>query len=545
MHAARDYQQLLIDQTVAFWARGGRNCLAVLPTGGGKTFVFSRIASLVNMAVCAIAHRGELVSQMSLAMAREGLRHRVIGPAALAKRCTAAHLDELGRDFVTPGARIAVAGVDTLVKVDPNDPFLAQVGLWIQDEAHHVLRENKWGSAAKLFPNARGLGVTATPIRADGKGLGLHADGLFEEMFVGPTMRELIERGFLTEYRIFAPPSDLDLSKVATSASGDFSPPQLAAARRQSHITGDVVQHYLRIAPGKLGVTFDVDVESAIETAAAFNAAGVKAEVVSGKTPDDARANTLRRFRAREILQLVNVDLFGEGFDLPAIEVVSMARPTQSYALFAQQFGRSLRPLAGKQHAIIIDHVGNCLRHGLPDAPREWSLDRRERRSRATPNDVIPTRTCLNTECMAVYERIYSACPYCGHVVVPAGRSAPAQVDGDLTELDAETLALMRGEQARVDGAPRPPTNAGPEIVGAIKKNHWLRQQSQAVLREAMTLWSGWQSHLGRPQPEQFKRFFFRYGIDAGTAQTLGAADADALAERINNDLRVNRVVKQ
>lgn len=542
MHAARGYQQSLIDAYLSFLMRGGRNGLVVLPTGGGKSFILARIAAAVNMAVCAIAHRGELVSQISLALAREGVRHKVIGPTALARQCTQAHLEEMDRDYVQPNSRIAVAGVDTLVKMDASDPWFSQVGLWIQDEAHHVLVDNKWGKAAAMFPNARGLGVTATPVRADGKGLGRHADGLMDEMFIGPTMRELINDGFLTDYRIFAPPSDLDLSQVGTSESGDYSPRQLSAARQKSHITGDVVQHYLRIAPGKLGVTFDVDVESATQTAAAFRAAGIPAEIVSGKTPAALRSQVLRRFRNREVLQLVNVDLFGEGFDLPAIEVVSMARPTQSYALFAQQFGRSLRRLDGKSHAIIIDHVGNTLRHGLPDSPRVWSLDRRERRSRSTPSDVIPTRVCLNAQCMGVYERVLSACPYCGHIAIPAGRSTPEQVDGDLFELDAGVLARMRGEVSRIDGAPAFPRGAADEVVGAIKRNHWERQQGQQRLRATIALWSGWQRTLGRQDPESYRRFYFRYGIDVASAQALGLNDSDALAARIQNDLNLNNV---
>lgn len=542
-HEARDYQQSLIDQVLQFWAAGGKNCLVVLPTGGGKTFVFAAVTALVRMSVVAIAHRAELVSQMSLAFAREGIRHRVIGPPELARRCSRIHLRQMGINYVEPNARIAVAGVDTLVRMDPKDPLFAQAGMWITDEAHHLLTDNKWGKACAMFPNARGLGVTATPVRADGKGLGSHADGLIDEMFIGPTMRELIGRGYLTEYRIFAPPSDLDLSQVTTSDGGDFSPPKLAAARKASHVTGDVVQHYLRIAPGKLGVTFDVDIESATATAQAFNAAGVPAEVVTGKSSDEARASALERFERRGILQLVNVDLFGEGFDLPAIEVVSMARPTQSYALFAQQFGRSLRPLPGKTHAIIIDHVGNTLRHGLPDAPRVWSLDRRERRSRSAPADVIPVRVCHNPACVGVYERIYNTCPYCGHVAIPAGRSSPEQVDGDLCELDHATLARLRGELAANDSGPTFPYGAGPEIVGAIKRRHWERQQAQERLLAALALYGGWQVNMGRETPESQRRFFFQFGIDVASAQTLGAREAETLSARVEAVLKFNNVV--
>lgn len=540
-HQARDYQQRIIDECQGFWAAGGKNALAVMPTGAGKTFVFSRIAASARASVCAIAHRGELVVQISTALAREGLRHRVVGSKGVQQECRASHTDELGYSFVDPTAYVAVASVDTLIRMSP-EPWMADVRLWIQDEAHHVLKDNKWGSAAEMFPNARGLGVTATPLRADGKGLGRHADGLFDAMFVGPSMRDLITREYLTDYRIFAPPSDIDLTNVPVSASGDYSPPKLADARKRSHITGDVVQHYLRIARGKLGVTFDVDVEAATATAAAYRAAGVPAEVVTGETEGRVRRDILRRFRAREILQLVNVDLFGEGFDLPAIEVVSMARPTQSYALFAQQFGRALRPLEGKTHAIIIDHVGNVLRHGLPDAPRRWSLDRRERRSKATRDDVVPVRACLNPACNGVYERVLLACPYCGHAPLPAGRSTPEQVDGDLAELDPAVLAVLRGEVQRIDADPVYPSSAGPEVRGAIRKTHFERQQAQAALRELMAVWGGWQSHLGRSDREAHRRFFHRFGTDVATACSLNKADAEELAKRISDDLNSNNV---
>lgn len=542
VHAPRDYQLTLEQEVYAAWSAGSRNVLAVLPTGGGKTFVFSRIASAARTAVCTIAHRSELVGQMSTALAREGVRHRVIGPESLHRMCSTLHMEEFKRSFVDPGGRVAVASVDTLVRMEPTDPWVQQVGLWIQDEAHHVLADNKWGRACAMFPNAYGLGVTATPTRADGKGLGRHADGLMDAMVVGPSMRELIERKFLTDYRIFAPPSDLDLSAVPVSASGDFSPQPLKKARRQSHITGDVVAHYLRIAPGKLGVTFDTDIESATETAAAYRAAGVPAEIVSSKTPEALRAHVLRRFRAREVLQLVNVDLFGEGFDLPAIEVVSMARPTQSYALFCQQFGRALRIMDGKAHALIIDHVGNVLRHGLPDAPREWSLDRRERRSKSGPSDVIPVRTCLNDTCMGVYERVLKACPYCGHVPPVAGRAGPEQVDGDLSELDPAVLARMRGEVARVDNDPVYPQGVAPEVAGAIRKRHIERQQAQGALRAAIALWAGWQRAQGRDDAEGYKRFWFAFGTDVLSAQSLGSREAAELTTRIERELQRHHV---
>ena len=407
---------------------------------------------------------------------------------------------------------------------------------------HHVLESNKWGTAFKMFPNAKGLGVTATPLRADGKGLGRWVDGRFDTMVEGPGMRDLIYMKFLTEYRVFAPPSDFVRPGAdAIGATGDFGHVKLKAAVKKSHIVGDVVTHYSRIAPGKLGVTFTDSVETATEIAAQFNAAGVPAAVVSAKTPDAERIAVLRRFKNRELLQLVNVDLFGEGFDLPAIEVVSMARATESYALYVQQFGRALRLLDGKLFAIIIDHVGNVERHGLPDARREWSLERREKRGKSKVSDAIPVRAC--PKCTAVYERIYNACPFCGHIMTPAARSGPEQVDGDLIELDPAALAAMRGDIEKVDMDQEAYrlelVKKYVPLVGQLAgvKRHVATQEAQEALRGSIAWWAGYQRAEGRSDSESYRRFYFKFGTDVLTAQTLKAVDAIELAGRVNEHL--------
>lgn len=532
----RPYQRELKSNVYNAWAAGHKNVLAVLPTGGGKTVIFSSIVGENQGAAVAIAHRAELVSQMSLALARNGVRHKVIGPATLARNCTGLHLTELSKNFIDPHSRVAVASVDTLVRRDANEAWFKEVSLWVTDEAAHLLAANKWGDAVAMFPNARGLGVTATPTRADGNGLGAHADGVMHTMIEGPTMRDLIKAGWLTDYRIFAPPSDLDLSSVTISANGDYSPPKLAAAVHKSHITGDVVQHYLRIANGKLGATFCVDVENATEIAAAYRQAGVPAEVISAKTPDTLRLDILRRFRNREVLQLVSVDIFSEGFDLPAIEVISMARPTQSYGLYVQQFGRGVRPLEGKSHAIILDHVGNVMRHGLPDAARTWTLDRRERKARSAPDDVIPIRVC--PKCLSAYERVLSACPYCGEAHVPATRGTPEAVEGVLGEMDANLLATLRGEIAAVSAAPKIPYGATPVVAGSIRKNHRLRIEALGSLGMAMAVYGGWREMEGDSVAETQRRFYFQFGLDVMSAQALGRAEAQALEGRIRDVLQ-------
>lgn len=542
------------------------------PTGSGKTVITADIVRDMNCAVASIAHRSELVTQKSIALAREGIAHRVIGPDALRRDCVTLHMEEFRRSFYNPGARVGVCSVDTLVG-RKNDPWFHQVGLWDMDEAHHVLRANKWGAACEMFPNAYGLGVTATPARASGEGLGRETDGVFDALVQGPELRELIDSGYLTDYRVFAPPSDVDYSEVTVTASGDYSPAKLRAAVHASDkIVGDVVRHYLKIASGKLGVTFAVDVEAAKEICAAFRDAGVPAEIVSAKTPAMLRSQILRRFKARQVLQLVNVDLFGEGFDLPAIEVVSMVRKTESWPLFVQQFGRALRLMipanlsavwgtltdgerlahiaaSGKPVALIIDHVGNVIRHGLPDAPRQDTLGRREKRS-SGPSDAVPLRACANenadgqgTPCASVYPRFLKTCPYCGFYPEPPARTAPEYVDGDLHELTPEVLASLRGKVAQIDGAPRIPQSLDPMAARGLMNRHHERQQAQHALREQIALWAGWQRHQGRDDSQSYRVFYHTFGLDVLTAQALGRPDAEALAIKIKTLLDKHGVI--
>ncbi len=558
----RPYQKEVKGRIYSAWSCGARNVLAVLPTGAGKTVLFSDIIHDHNGASCAIAHRQELVSQISLALARDKVQHRIIGPKNVIKLCVGVQMEELGHSYFDPNARCGVAGVDTLVRRGSElHNWMQSVSLWVGDEHHHFLKDNKWGKAVAMFPNAKGLGVTATPIRADGKGLGRHADGLVDEMIVGPGMRELIGMGYLTDYRIFAPPSDLDLTNVTVSkATGDFNPDKLKKAVRQSHVIGDVVTHYLKFARGKLGITFATDVETAHDIAQKFNDNGVPAIAVSAKTPDADRIKIIRKFKNREYLQLVNVDLFGEGFDLPAVEVISMARPTASYSLFVQQFGRALRLMvdvknwdsltneqrlwhindSSKSSALIIDHVGNVVRHGLPDAYREWSLDRRDKR-KSSKDDSIPVRVC--SKCTAVYERVYSKCPYCEYKEIPGGRGSPEQVDGDLMELDASTLALMRGNIEQIDMDPslyraQLADKYVPQIGQmSLVKKHVEAQEAQKALRQLISWWAGYKRHDGMVDSEIYKRFYFKFGIDIMGAQALKTKDALALANRITKSI--------
>lgn len=525
-----------------------------------NTFTFSSILADHQGMSCAIAHRKELVGQMAMALARCEVPHRIIAPPDVVKQIVQEQLRELGTTWFNPNAMCAVAGVNTLVnRTAQLEAWMQQVTLWVIDEAHHLVRDTVWGKAVEMFPNARGLGVTATPCRSDGRGLGRHADGYIDTLVQGPTMRWLIDEGYLTDYAIFCPPSDVDLSTVPVSDStGDYSKPKLVKAVKESHIVGDVLAHYLKIARGKLAVIFGTDVETATDFSASFNQGGVKCEVITGNTDAAVRADLLRQFRKQEIDVLSSVDIFSEGFDMPAIYAAIFARPTASYGLYVQQFGRALRPIyapgydldtrdgrlaaiaaGGKPKAIIIDHVGNVLRHGLPDAPRVWSLDSKEKRPRsASPDDEIPLRPC--PQCTRPYERCKPVCPHCGHKPEPAGRSSAEMVEGNLFELDAATLARMRADVARVDDSFNDVAMAmrragAPEVaINSARKQHGLRQDMQAALRASMAWWAGHQRARGRSDEEAYSRFFHAFGIDVLSAQALGRPEAMALADKIN-----------
>lgn len=543
----RPYQSSLVTRINDFWGTNPRGkVLAVLATGGGKTVIFSSIIATEQGATCAIAHRQELVSQMSLTLAKNGIYHRIVGSNKTVKNCVKIHMDELGKSYYDAGSKHAVASVDTIIRREEQlKNWLLSVRLWVIDEAHHVLKNNKWGKAVQMFPNARGLGVTATPCRADGNGLGAHADGVFVTMYEGVAMGELIRDGYLTDYKIFAPPSSFSREQIKVSDStGDFNLNQMRevvngsslVVHDEKTITGDVVAQYLKIAYGKSGVTFTVDVASAEEIAEQYNKAGIPAAAISCNTPDLERFAAVRKFKNKEILQLVNSEILTEGFDCPGIEVVSFARPTESYSMYSQMFGRALRPLPGKTHALIIDHVGNVMRHGLPDAPREWSLDRRERRTGKSEPSMV--RGC--TACAAVYERFRDACPYCGEPVPkPADRSGPVQVEGDLYELDPTVLAQMRNE---VVGARETPeamrdrlTQLGVPVPGVMAnvKRQGQRIDALVKLDHTLSVWAGYRRAEGLSDSEIFRKFFLSFGLSWLEAQALKATDADKLRERI------------
>lgn len=534
----RDYQIKLEQDVRTQWSQGANAVCMLLGTGGGKTAIFSHILKTETAPAYAIAHRQELVSQMSLTLARNGVYHGIVAADNTIKEIIRQQQRLYGQTFFSQAAPTRVASVDTLIRRDLPKAERDAVRLGISDEGHHVLRKNKWGKAVDLFPKARWLLPTASPRRADGKGLGRHADGIADCIVKGPPPSELIARGYLTPFKIFCPASDMDFSHDKPGATGDWSPATLKKVAQKSHIVGDVVENYRQFAAGTLAVVFAPDVDTAANMTANFNVAGIAAELITAKTPDRIRFEVLRRFERRELQVIVNVDLLGEGFDCPAIETVIMARKTESLALFIQQFGRALRPLEGKLFARIIDHVGNCVRHRLAwlKADYPWSLDARDKRSQSSGVG-LPFRQCVG--CGLGYEGVSRTCPYCGHTDAPAARSAPEFVDGVLSELDATALADLMGKVEHADRNPMyvkdDMLRAGAPSIAAFgaAKNLRIQQEARQILRKSIAWYAGHLRHRGHSDDEIHYLFYQRFGIDVLTAQTLNTQQTGALADKV------------
>jgi DNA repair protein RadD len=531
----RDYQVNLKNKTHEAWASGHKNVLNVLPCGGGKTKTMATLAAELDEPGVIQAHREELVTQIAQALAREGVPHRIIGPEKVAREAMEAQIDELGRSWVRPDAAYGVASTDTLIR--RQDPWFDQVKHWQTDEAHHLLSTNKWGRAVGLLINAkRGIGWTATPCRLDRKSLRRGEGGMFDVMNIGPGMRELINRGYLKDYRIYGLPQSMDISNVRTTSGGEFNQADLHDAAAKSTITGDIVKHAIALAPGKRGVTFAIDVPMATEHAQGFRDAGVKAAVLSSYTPAGERAQIIRAYRGDSLQEVVNVDVLGEGFDLPGIVRASFARPTQSLGLYIQQFGRPLRPCEGEGWGIICDHVGNVPRHGLPDKPRQWSLDAPPPREKGE----IPVRVCGNPECMRDYEGFSRVCPHCGWQPIygPAERQRPEVLEGDLTLYAPELLAALRAEVERIAGPADIPYGASPKIAAAVEKRWRERGAAQSDLAGVIDLWAGqWHHGRGEALDAVYRRFWATFGMDTYTALSMSGPKQRELIERVRADI--------
>lgn len=405
MPELRPYQVSLIGKARAA-LRSHRRVLLQAPTGSGKTVIIGNIfqsAAAKGSRGLFIVHRVELIEQTRRTFAEFGIPYGVI----------AAGYEP------DPARAIQIASIDTL-KARLKRGLATDYKLVAWDECHHIAAAG-WKSVAARLPLAYHVGLTATPQRLDGAGL-KHA---FDAMVHGPSTAALIVQGFLAPFKAFAPTLP-DLSGLKTRM-GDYAHADTAMDRPS--ITGDAVATYQRLAAGKRALAFCASVEHSEHVAASFRAAGIPAIHVDGETPRDERLAAMEAFRAGDVHVLTSVDIFGEGVDVPAMEAAILLRPTKSLALHLQQCGRALRPQPGKT-ALILDHAGNCHRHGLPDDEREWTLEGRVKRPGATE---APVKQC--PACFAVCRIAVLACPECG-AEFPVKPREVAEVAGELTPFE-------------------------------------------------------------------------------------------------------------
>jgi superfamily II DNA or RNA helicase len=408
----RPYQQKMVDAIRLQYQLGKRSVLAVLPTGGGKTICFSYIADAASRKgnrVLILVHRAELLDQASRSLP---MHHGIIAAGR-------------GMDL---SHGVQVASVQTVARrlhLLPRDHFQ----LIVVDEAHHTTA-GTWARTLEHFNTAKLLGVTATPIRGDGRGLGEH----YQAMVEGPSAQWLTDNGYLADARVLAPPG-FDATGLR-KRMGDFDQQQAEQQVRAIH--GDCVSHYRQHLAGQTAIAFCCSVAHAEAVAALFLQAGIPAASIDGKMDASTRRQLLADLGTGRIKVLTSCALIGEGVDVPSVGGCILLRPTASVALHLQMIGRCLRP-SGSKVAVVLDHVGNTLRLGHHLEPREWTLDGLKKRDREKAPSV---KVC--PQCFAAMASQARQCLECGHAFAPEARELE-QVEGELVEMVARQRRRQQG----------------------------------------------------------------------------------------------------
>lgn len=392
----RPYQQTAMDGIRGVYGSGKRRPLLCSPTGSGKSAMMRYMLERTNKRTLILCHRAELMD-----MIRDSLTvpHSVIGRDG--------HLGQFCVGMMqTVSRRIA-----SLPAFD-----------WVISDECHLSMAPTWLAILKHYGTAWHLGLSATPCRLDGKGLG----EIFDAIIYGPSISELTARGYLSPCRVFAPMHELAAIK---KSGADFNMEDAAVTLNKPQITGSAMEHLRRLAPGKQAIVFCCNRVHADDVAARFRGEGIPAINIDGSMSDTERKSRLGAYLRREVQVLTNVELLTTGFDCPQIEVGIMLRPTYSLALFLQMVGRILRINPGKSDALLLDHVGNVFRHGLPDETREWTLEGREKRLTAPP-----VRQC--PKCFCAF-RPAPKCPACDYVfpIELTARQQAKQRAGELEEV--------------------------------------------------------------------------------------------------------------
>lgn len=421
----RPYQEELINKTRESLRRHGR-VLMQAPTGAGKTaitvFMMGRAAEQGKRSMF-LVHQNELLAQTSRSLWQQKLEHGMIASGKRISKLPA-----------------QVASVQTLVNRLDKYP---EPDLIIIDECHRSAAKT-YQKVLDAYPSALVIGLTATPQRTDGKGL----DSTYNDLVVGPSVRQLIDAGYLCDYEIFAPPNTIDLSEVKTKM-GDYDRKQLAEQVDKPTITGDAVATYKKHAMGKRAAVMCINIKHAEHVMESYRAAGVPAEMLEGKMTNKEREAVLDRLRSGETLVVTAVNLLIEGLDVPSIEVVQWLRPTKSLIIYMQGNGRGFRPAENKERLIILDQVGNWQMHGLPDDERAWSLEGKKKGRKPKDEDEPDVHVQQCKACFHIFRSGVSNCPKCGEKVELRKKAEIEVVEGELQKIDIDAMrAQAKKEQA-------------------------------------------------------------------------------------------------
>ena len=453
----RPYQQQAVAEIRQAYQQRHRSVLFVLPTGGGKTVVFSHIAEQAaakGSRICILVHRQELLRQASASLQALDVPHGLIA----ANR---------SMDLSKP---VQVASVATLARrLHRIPPDLFQ--LLVVDEAHHS-NAGTWARVLAHCSSARVLGVTATPIRSDGRGLG----EWYSALVMGPTPAELTAAGYLAPARVLAPPIGFSVQGLRRRM-GDYDMSQAATSLQAGQAMGDCLAHYRRYLDGQTAIAFCCSVAHAVAVAELFQRNGIAAASIDGTMDSNTREQLLADLGAGRLKVLTSCALIGEGVDVPSVSGCILLRPTQSVSLHLQMIGCCLRPQDGKT-AVILDHVGNTQRLGHHLEEREWSLDGTPKKDREKAPSVKVCPKCFS--CMASAKQV---CADCGHEFTPERRELQ-HVDGELVEVQQRERRREQATAQTIDdliaigkrrGMKYPRAWAQHVLAARQAKGHWRK----------------------------------------------------------------------
>lgn len=452
----RDYQEQAVIDIRSLIARGSKSPLYVLPTGGGKSAIICKIIQAAvdrGSEVFFIAPRRQLVYQISEDLHTMSVRHGVM-------------MSGINYSF-TP--QVMVSSLDTLFS------RLASVfkkpKLIIIDESHTVLGK-KIKAILDKYPGVMVIGFTATPARSDGRGLG----ELYDDIIIGPSMKELIERGYLVPCRYFTTPGKIDLEGIQITA-GDYNQKQLDKRMNTDVLIGDIIDNWKRLASDRRTVVFAVKRTHAMSIQERFNEAGVVCDYIDGNTPNDERKKILKRIESGESQVLSSVDVLSYGWNSPAVSCGIVARPTKSIARYLQMIGRIVRSYPGKEYAIVLDHANVVSELGFVDDDQPWTLDSKvkiqELKESNNPEKAEPDSM---------------VCPHCKRVQKPSPRCI--NCDADLGKKYAEEIEEFKADLAEIDRKTK-----------EKKKREWTHEDKQMFFSELIHVaheknyQKGWVSH--------------------------------------------------